>query len=399
MKEIYGKYLSVLRSFVGGSAPEAVSGEEWPELWELARIHNTMGILSFVYMHHPQLVPEEVRPGLRKLCLGEISLYARRAEQMRQLAEECSKNDIDCLYFKGYVLRNYYPVPELRTFGDVDFVIRKADREKADQLMKDLGYIPKDTWEPAYSYRKDAEYYEIHTDVMEIDVSDKADYVAYFSHIWEHVRPAEVVNLPHAWEFTPEFHFLYLLTHIAKHISASGAGIRMYLDIAFFIKHFQQKLDWAWVAEELEKLAFSDFANMVFSAVEQWFGIAPPLPLRAVDKPVMADFLEFTLSGGVYGYVGRDKGTVFLKQQARNDREEVSKFRTLLHHALPPAASLENRYTYLQKHSWLLPVAWGHRLVASRKEWGRFAGHTKEILNADEEKVKKLKRIYKELGL
>lgn len=398
MNEIERKYMSVLRSFVEGSAPEPVTGEELPRLLELARIHSTLGICCHGYLRHPECVPRELLPRLRRICLQEIALYSRRGEQMKTLAARLDEEKIECIYFKGFVVRDYYPVPELRTFGDVDFVIRREDRQKADALMKALGYEPGDTWEPAYSYRKGAEYYEIHTDVMEIDVSDKADYVSYYSHIWEHTRPARVVELPLAREFTPEFHFLYLLTHIAKHISGSGAGIRMYLDIAFYVRHFGDSPDWDWIAGELEKLQLKDFANMVLSAVECWFGVESPLALRPVAPEILEDFLEFTLAGGTYGYNGRDKSLVFLKQENRN-QEEISRVRTLMHHAFPSVKSMENRYTYLQKRPWLLPAAWVHRLAASRSEWGRFASHTKNILTADEEEARKLKRLYKEIGL
>ncbi|MBO5128761.1 MAG: nucleotidyltransferase family protein [Oscillospiraceae bacterium] len=392
------KYLSALRSFVQRTAPEPVRAEEWDSLISLAHINSTVGILCSVYMNHPDRIPAELRPPLRRLCHQEIALYAQRSDLMRQLAAEFDRNGIDFILFKGFVVRDYYPIPEFRTFSDVDFVIRRADRERSDVLMKSLGYEPRDTWEPVYSYLRESEYYEIHTDVMEIDVSDKADYVNYYSHIWEHVRPAQVVGLNHALEFTPEFHFLYLLTHIAKHISASGAGIRMYLDLAFFIRHFGDSIDWNWIRGELEKLCLTDFANVALSAVERWFGVESPIVPEPVAEEVMEDFLEFTLSGGVYGYVGRDRGTVFLKQQNRNE-EEVSRFKTLMYHAFPPAKVLTNKYTYLEKQRWLLPVAWAQRLIDSRKEWGRFAGHTKDILTADEEKVLKLKRIYKEIGL
>lgn len=398
MKEIYRKYLSALRAFVHGSAPAELKTEEVPELLNLARINSTCGIVCYAYMTHPELADGRALPGFRKLCLQEISLYARRAELMKNLLEALDKNGIDCILFKGFVLRVYYPVPELRSFGDIDFVIRKEDRIKCDALMKSLGYEPRDTWEPAFSYRKESEYYEIHSCVMDIDVSDKADYVEYYSHIWEHVQSSTVVDKPHALEFTPEFHFLYLLTHIAKHISASGAGIRMYLDIAFFVKRFGSSLNWEWISGELKKLRFEAFANMVLSAVEDWFGVESPLKRKPIDPQVMEDFLEFTLDGGVYGYAGRDKSIVFLKQQNRNE-EDVSKFKTLMYHAFPPAKVMENRYTYLQKHRWLLPAAWIHRLAGSRAEWGRFADHTKNILNADEEEVLKLKRIYKGIGL
>lgn len=60
---------------------------------------------------------------------------------------------------------------------------------------------------------------------------------------------------------------------------------------------------------------------------------------------------------------------------------------------------MKNRFPYLQKCTLLLPFAWMHRFWVTRKEWGRFADHTKKIIAADKEDVLKLKRIYKEIGL
>lgn len=398
MKDSHTAFLSALRSFVQGTPPRELTEAQLREVLELARIHSVYGILCYVYMKNPEGIPPAILPALRQQCYTELAVYAERAQQMKVLAEALDNEGIDCLLFKGFVVREYYPVPELRTFGDIDFVIRQEDREKSDALMKKLGYQPKENWEPVYAYVKGSEFYEVHTNVMEVDVSDAADYVEYYSHIWEHTQPSMVVEKSHALEFKPEFHFLYLLTHIAKHISASGAGIRMYLDIAFFIRHFGETLDWKWVLEELKKLHMDAFANMVFTVVERWFGVAGPVECKAISQQTLDDFLAFTLEGGVYGFVGRDKGTVFLKQHNRNE-EDVSKAKTLLYHAFPPKKVLENRFTYLQKHGWLLPAAWVHRLAVSRKEWRRFADHTKDILQADSEEVLKLKRIYKEIGL
>ena len=81
-------------------------------------------------MAHPNLIPDEFIPDLRSRCLQEINLYARRAEQTRQLASQLDKNGIECIYFKGFVVRDYYPFPELRSYRDVDFVIHKEDRKK-----------------------------------------------------------------------------------------------------------------------------------------------------------------------------------------------------------------------------------------------------------------------------
>lgn len=398
MKEIYDKYLSVLRVFVQGNAPEKLEPQELIQVMNLSKINSTGGILSYVYLPHRELVDPQMHMQMRRQCHAEIAMYTRRVELAKLLAEELDKNGIDFVVFKGFVVRDYFPVPELRTFSDVDFIIHKEDRRKSDELMLALGYTRTEDWEPSYAYVKGTECYELHSRVIGFDVSDKADFVGYFADIWDRTRKAQVLDLSHAWELKPEFHFLYMLTHIAKHISRSGAGIRMYLDLAFFVKHFGDSLDWDWVAGEMEKLNLLDFAAVALAAVERWFGVESPMTLKQVSDEVLEDFTDFTISGGVYGYVGKDQGEVFLKQQNRNE-ESVSKFRTLLHHAFPSAKVLVNKYDYLEKHGWLLPVAWGQRLIDRRKEWGRFAESTKSILNADDEKVLKLKRIYKEIGL
>ena len=398
MKQIYQDYMIFLKAFVQGTAPELSDTTALPQILNMARIHSTAGIIGYVMMSCPGFVDAEFQAFMRKQCLSEVALYSRRAEQMKELIRQMNDCGIDHLLFKGYIVRDYYRVPELRTFGDIDFVIRKSDRQKSDELMKSLGFEVHENWEPVFSYLKGTEYYEIHTDVMEVDVSDKADYKGYYSHIWEHAVQSNDPERPHTYEFTPEFHFLYLLTHIAKHISSSGAGIRMYMDIAFFIEHFGDGIDWKWISLELEKLQLQEFSNFVLNAVEQWFGIVSPLPLRAVSDEVLDDFLEFTLEGGTYGKVGREKSLIFLKQQNRNE-EKVSRIRTLLFHIFPPAANLENRYSYLQGRHWLLPAAWIHRLIGNRDSWGRYVHNAKSIVNTDSEEVKKLKRIYREIGL
>lgn len=398
MKPIYKDYVAFLNSFVHDTIPELKGKVDYPELIKLSKINSTEGIVNYIFMKNPEMLSPEYRGYMKKQCLSEISMYSRRAEQMKVLVNKMDEQGIDHLLFKGFIVREYYTVPELRTFGDIDFVIRKEDRKKCDELMKELGYEPHDDWEPVYSYLKGTEYYEIHTDVMEIDVSDKADYKSYYSHIWEHTVPSTLTNKSHSYEFTPEFHFLYMLTHIAKHISNSGAGIRMYLDIAFFVKHFGDSIDWKWISKELAKLKFQDFANITLTAVEQWFGVKSPLPLKKIPEVTMEDFLNFTIEGGVYGKHGRDRNVVYLKQQNRNE-EKISKFKTLMFHIFPPVSSMKFRYSYLQKRPWLLPIAWVHRVFDNRASWKRYAQHTKGIMTADTSEAVRMKRMYKEIGL
>lgn len=394
MKKEYADYISILESFIHEHPLNLSVDTNWEEILRLAQINNTVGILGYMLMLNPGIADPMLYSMGRSSCMQEISIYARKAEMMNQLVEEIDRRGIDHLLFKGYILRDYYPVPELRTFSDIDFVIRKEDRQRCDDLMMELGFVRHTDWEPVYSYIRGAEYYEVHTEVMEIDVSEKMDYREYYSHIWE--KAVNVRN--HTYEFSPEDHLIYILTHIAKHINGSGAGIRMYLDIAFFIKRFGEELDWKYFQEQIRILKFEKFVNIVFASVERWFKVNIPIKLKKISDETYEFFTEFTIQGGVYGKEGRDTSLNYLKNQDRSS-DKVSKTRTLVNRLFPSASTIEKRYTYLQGKHWLLPAAWMHRLFKTKSTWGMHAVEAKGILNADEKQVIELRRLYKEIGL
>ena len=395
-------FVQILRSFVLDQPLDdsAMTTDDWVSVYRLAGIHSDVGIVAYMIKTNPTPANAPLVATARVNLMSTVGVFATRAELMKLLIERMNDAGIDHLLFKGFVVRDLYPVPELRTFGDIDFLIHLEDRQRMHQLMIADGYEIHDDWEPVFSYLKGQEYYEIHSHVMEVDVSDKADYKGYYSHIWEHAHPIDdAPEHSHTYVLDIEYHLLYLLTHIAKHINSSGAGIRMYIDIAFYLKRYRDEIDWEHFQKELHTLAFEDFVNMVFSAVEEWFGVESPIPLRPVDPGVMEDFLDFTLDGGVFGKVNKNSGENWLKREDRNNTEEVSKAKTLLHRLFPSASDIESRYAYLQGHHWLLPIAWVHRLFKTRSKLGEHAEQARDILNADDEKILKLRRIYKNIGL
>ncbi|MGN1201666.1 MAG: nucleotidyltransferase family protein [Eubacterium sp.] len=385
--------IKLLKSFILCENPGVFNGN-WIKLIQLAESHSVSGIVGYMVMTYPDESNAAAADSLRVQYLQTISSLTQRDENMKIQIRQMNERGIDHLLFKGYILKDYYPIPELRTFGDIDFLIHPQARKLSDELMLELGFQRKTDWEPVYSYSRQNEYYEIHTDVMEVDVSDKADYKGYFSHIWEHAHCVD----GHTWELSPEYHFLYLLTHIAKHINGSGAGIRMYMDIACFIRHFENELDWKYIQREIQTLCFNDFANIVLTVVQECFGVKSPIPLREVEQTVFADFMEFTMAGGTFGFAGRDAGLISLKAQNRND-EKISRVGTFVQRLFPSASKLEKRYTYLEGRHLLLPIAWVHRLFRTKADWGKHTKEAHSIMNTDAEEVLKLKRIYKEIGL
>lgn len=393
MEREYNYLLHLLGAYLREEEPEALDGGDWQKLMHLAHIHSVIGILGYMSMKYPICLDEQVKPCLRRLCLNTIGLYTQRKALAQTMVQELDRAGIDYILMKGYVVRELYPVPELRTFNDIDIVIRPEDRKRSHELMLSRGYQVHTDWEPVFSYFKEQELYEIHTDIMEIDVSEKADYRGYFGNMWRYAQPIG----EHSYCFTPEFHFLYLLTHIAKHIHGSGAGVRMYLDVAAFVRRYDAEADWVWIAEQLRELKLFQFAAVVLTAVEAWFGIASPMRHEKVSEVIMESFRDFTLEAGVFGHHNREDAMAGLKHT--NQEESAPRLRQLLRRTFPAAKTIQTRYTYLQEKPWLLPVAWVHRLIKTRESLGKHAKEAQQIMHADSEEVRRMQKLMGDIGL
>ncbi|MCD8327235.1 MAG: nucleotidyltransferase family protein [Lachnospiraceae bacterium] len=91
-------------------------------------------------------------------------------------------NGIRYIIFKGTVLREYYPDKELRTMGDIDLAIDKADKDRVHKVMLDVGvsYDEVDSHAEVSNYELNGVTFEIHTRVISNNLFDTVDYIRIF---------------------------------------------------------------------------------------------------------------------------------------------------------------------------------------------------------------------------
>ena len=255
------------------------------------------------------------------------------------------------------------------------------------------GYRLLDDWEPVYSYEKNVEHYEVHTELLDSNLNNNYDYRAYFRDFWNHsVRVDQ-----HTYTLEAEYHLLFLMMHLAKHLYSSGAGIRMYLDIAFYIRKYRQKIDWDYFQNEVQTLKLTKFVNTVFAAVDNWFEIKSPIPLDEVDAEFIGDFLTFTLNGGVFGF--NNKASKLSQVRKNSKGQSVKRVNTLLKRTFPSANTIKTRYTYLEDKPWLLPVAWVHRFFKNKQSTAKYFNQSKDILKTKKEDIIELNDFYRGIGI
>lgn len=378
--------LELLRAFIYGEEPKLSGKSNIEELLKFAYRQKLLGI--FAYMNKRwSLFDSKKAKSLDAAYYSALFESTVRCSKFLKLSEFLSENKIEHMPVKGYYIRELYPVKELRSFGDIDILIHEKDRKRCDSLMKSLGYTVKNDWEPTYSYIKDDEYYEIHTNLFDVRLKDRADMTEYFSSAWLHAKKDSGLR------FVPdtEFHLIYIICHLAKHLSTGGAGIRMYLDVALYILRYDSVISWERTEEEFKKLGLERFFYTVLSAVNEWFYVKASCDFENFGEE-LSELLEFTLDSDIFGH-SRDNSAIKLRG------EERSKKRTALKILFPPAKQLENRYTFLKRSRLLLPLAW---IVRVFKNFGLIPKKIKELVNlkkAEISEVESFDSFMREIGL
>ena len=381
--------VAVARGVVHNTQPVLEQPLDLQRLYADAARQNLMPVLAYASKCWPLIQEPQLAMQLKRVLYGTVSNNLNRCALFDRLSGQLTEAGIRHMPVKGYYLRQLYPIPEIRTFGDIDVLIHQEDREKADALMRRLGYDVVQAWEPTYTYRKDAENYEFHTNLMDGNLDNRADLCAYFAAAWDHAQVDQGLR----YAPTLEFHLIYVICHLAKHLYHGGAGLRMYLDVALCLKKLDDRIDWAIVTAEFERLHLTGFFHTVMQASCSWFDVQTRCPLPEADEALLERLLTYTLDADLFGHL-RDHAAI----QIRNEKSQ-SKRKLLGRMLFPPAAQIENRYTFLHKRPWLLPVAWGARLVCNIALVPRRLQEMKKVSHADSGEVSEYDGFMSRIGL
>ena len=337
-------------------------------LFSIAEQHSLAGIVYSQCLKSAAQSKEWA--GFRNAFLGDVFFYENRRSLLREIVRHFENSGIPMICMKGAAFSEYYPVPELRSMGDIDIIIRPEDRQETDRIMREeLGYElfvdHQSVW--TYLLEKGRFQIEIHDRMFYDPLANEVDYRAYFDRIWNHIHNAPVCGIDSANLFVPEesFHFLYLMTHTAKHIVNNGSGFRAYLDMVLMCRACADRLDWEWIKEELKKLKLLDFTKTCFSLCERWFGVEMPLSDKAPDEEFLRDVTQKTFEDGIFGLENRANARAGAAKDIKRygNNYYTGAVKRVLKKLFPPYSDMQlvSWYSFVDGHPWLLPFAWIYR--------------------------------------
>ena len=178
---------------------------------------------------------EALRNEWLRSCMRQQVRWIQIMGAQDRLLSVLAENQIECVIIKGAAVAIYYPQPSLRAMGDIDFLVKRADYERAAKVLEENGYEQEHGHNVShhhYGYRKDGVSFELHRRLGIVQESDEAT-LALFE---DGIARRQMVQIgTFRYPILPaELNGLVLMFHINQHLR-SGLGLRQIIDWMMYL--------------------------------------------------------------------------------------------------------------------------------------------------------------------
>ena len=384
-------FLRLMRDSVCGTATTAPAELDWDEVYGIAERQCLVG---FCYAQlRGADVPKEALDRFHRGFFSDVYHAANFQAVMGRVREAAAESGPDMLPFKGWIVKDSWPVPELRTMGDIDLLIRTEDRAAADALMTGLGLRRTVHSDAVWSYTEKDAHFEVHDHIFYDHLGNEVDYRTFFDRAWEFAAP----------ELSESFHMLLLLAHLARHITNQGVGFRFFLDLVFFCREKGEAIDWPWVERELEGLRLRRFADVCFALCRAWFGADMPLDPPEPDGAFYESVTEKMFRDGIFGLENEQNSVAGTAREMKRSTASygATALRLTAEKLFPAYESMRHIpwYGFVDGRPWLLPAAWVYRWWYCLAHKGEESARRLAEPYAEREKVEKREQQIRDWGL
>ena len=376
--------------------PQAVFGEMMAQSvaalpYEWLRKHRQMAVDLGA---KPSSDEDRIFETWSRFCVRNTAQWVRVMRGQDQLLKLLQDHLIPCVIIKGAAAAMAYPNPMLRAMGDVDFLVKRENFERAAELLESSGYElahDKNDEHHHYGYAYGGISYELHKR-LGIVSEENEKLLRLFedgidSRVWHETGGLRFPVLPDA------LNGLVLIFHIDQHLR-SGLGLRQIIDWMMYVHGLSEEV-WNELHPLLKSTGHERLAFVVTALCERYLGLKTPVSglenaCGEVEESVVDALLEHILEKGNFG---RKIPSVDGKMEEVSlmATEKGGFFRRL-------QAGGMSRWKAARKHRILRPFAW---IYQSFRIMGELAKNkvTPGKIAKNREKGLEQRKLLKELGL
>lgn len=376
-------FLSILSDYLHDRPTQSTADVDWRAILDIARKHQLTGIVLAQCPH--MKVDDALQFALINNVARNVQIRAAQAAFLAELDAYLTENNKPHCVVKGSVVAQYYQQYDHRAMGDIDILVPTEDREFMHQHLLSLGFNNHSkNIHHEWVYAKGPIVIEVHDKLVYPEVFNKECEEVFFNDIWSRVSN----NVLEA-----NFHFVYLLYHMKKHLTSGGIGFKSFLDIGLMIKGCPS-LDRALIREYLQKADMLDFAQVIFALCAYWFEDESMYffdDKMALTEDVLESKTEAVFRNGTFGqFNDENKINVSVNNLRYSRFKWISKLRVLILQLFPSYENMiaTSAYAFLEGKPYLLPVAWVYRFFINMKKENLKTFRERKInfASADEQK-------------
>lgn len=348
-------FIDIINKFIYGGEYIPPKDIDWFQIRQIAEIHSMLGIVGIVVNRSNINMPVECYEMFDYMVFDGAKRGILIESIFNDVTKALNKAEIPHIIVKGYILRNLYAEKDMRTMGDLDFVLKEEDLEKSKEALLAAGFKLTSVYRGEWSYEKNGMTVELTKSLMDADVG-YINYEEYMSSIFDKT----VLINEYTYELNNDFHFIYMMLHTMKHFYSEGCGIRMILDLALFVRKYKDSLNWDYINAEFNKLKIDVFAKNIIAVCARMFNIDFDAD---IDDDLYMEIYDYILEGGAFGFARNKEGIAGNRDRIAKNESVIA---SLFKRAFPDNNTMKGLIGwYSDKPVILLPVAWVYRWIHS----------------------------------
>lgn len=279
-RRIYTALLDLLHIGLWGKGglriEHPLSGVEWDCLFELARQQTVEGIVYDGLRKLPAC-EQPPRPLMLKwtVRVDQIERYNNKMNKcIREQLNFFHHHGIHPILLKGQGIASFYPIPDHRVCGDVDWAFKnRADFRDANVLIERYKQKVETSAGFSTAYLWGGVTVEHHRRVFDIHNPFCSRYLNRLKEAFEAKSMQMKIDGNDVKLLAPLLFVLQLNAHILKHMLSFGVGLRQLCDSAIAYSALCSKLDGAYLREVYKKLGVLGWVQALHATLVKHIGL------------------------------------------------------------------------------------------------------------------------------
>lgn len=335
---------------------EELEGVDWQAVVAEALAHTVSLATYDAVAVYKEYIPEEIYKVWKRFALKALKSVFGVSQAQSELVKILEENGVRYAILKGTSAAAYYPKPDLRALGDVDFLIDPNEKEEIGRLLEEWGYEKSHAEDATHIvFQKANAYLEMHLKVAGIPKAKQGEEIEEFlkNALAETIRRTREGCQFNALHDT--YHGIVLLLHMYHHMFSAGFGLRHLCDWAAYVAKTQNEPFWEeQLLPFLKEVGLYIYAVNMTKICAEYLCIPCPAWANDAEKDIYEDVLYDVLRSGNFGRKNSDRNIsgamISSLEKTKNRKTKLGKLFGIL------GGNLKERYPILKKVIILYPV-------------------------------------------